>query len=600
MKNFPFKLISTTAFSVTILTLVGYYLYLDYHWGRFFPGVEVAQFQAGGKTPSQLKNILAQNFDQHRSRPLTLTHDQQSFTLNLSISSPQLDINGALDQAYSVGRSANFMTNLQTQIKALRGGIKITPTLSFRKADQLKGQIDDINKLIKVWPIDSQISLGPPLSYTPSRGGIELDQAVFLKQLEDYLSFQQQAPQVLPTKSLLPKFDERSAKIALGVLERLEKQPLNLKYGQKVWIVDQKTFLTLLSTQGSPPNPPENNPTLLTPQPSQKPNFSILNQPKLLEFIQQISDEVDQEPQDARFSFDPKSPQRVKEFKPSQMGQKLDKDQVLALINQAFRESSPAADITLPVAIISPKITTSSVNNLGIKELIGQGISHFAGSIENRIYNIALAASRLNGVLVPPGETFSFNQTAGDISAETGYKPAYVIKSGRTVLDDGGGVCQVSTTVFRAALNAGLPILQRTAHAYRVAYYEQGFPPGLDATVFAPYVDLKFKNDTQSYILIQSYTQGTTLYVDLYGTGDGRVSTLTKPVVTGETPPPPELRQEDPTMPRGVVKQVDWAAWGAKVYFKRTVTRNKETLINETWNSHFRPWQAIFLVGTGG
>ena len=153
-------------------------------------------------------------------------------------------------------------------------------------------------------------------------------------------------------------------------------------------------------------------------------------------------------------------------------------------------------------------------------------------------------------MLIPPGDIFSFNQTGGDITAATGYKQAYVIKEGRTVLDDGGGVCQDSTTLFRAVLNAGLPVVKRTAHAYRVGYYEQGFPPGLDATVFYPSVDFQFKNDTKHHILLQAYVSGISLTVDLYGTSDGRVTTLTTPVVGEQTPPPPELRKDDPTLPK--------------------------------------------------
>ena len=250
------------------------------------------------------------------------------------------------------------------------------------------------------------------------------------------------------------------------------------------------------------------------------------------------------------------------------------------------------------MAVVKPKIQTSAVNSLGIKELIGRGISNFAGSIPNRIYNVNLTASKINGVLIPPGATFSFNSTVGDITAATGFKQAYVIKEGRTVLDDGGGVCQDSTTLFRAVLNAGLPVIKRTAHAYRVGYYEQGFPPGLDATVFYPSVDFQFKNDTTSHILIQAYVSGLTLYVDLYGTSDGRAVNLTKSVITNQTPPPPELRQDDPSLPKGTVKQVDFPAWGAQVSFSRTVKRGSETLIKETFKSSYKAWQAVYLVGT--
>ena len=203
--------------------------------------------------------------------------------------------------------------------------------------------------------------------------------------------------------------------------------------------------------------------------------------------------------------------------------------------------------------------------------------------------------------MVKPGETFSFNQTLGDVSSETGYKQAYVIKNGRTELGDGGGVCQVSTTLFRAALDAGLPITERRAHSYRVSYYEQGSPPGIDATVYEPSPDLKFTNDTPGHILIQSFadSKALTLAFEIYGTSDGRVSTISKPVVSGVTPPPEDLYIDDPTLPAGTVKQIDWKAWGAKVVFDYTVEKNGVTTIDETYVSSYKPWQAIFLRGTG-
>ena len=194
--------------------------------------------------------------------------------------------------------------------------------------------------------------------------------------------------------------------------------------------------------------------------------------------------------------------------------------------------------VEIPIITTEPKVKTADVNNLGIKELIGKGESLFAGSIPNRIFNIKKAALNMNGVLVAPGETFSFNKYVGDISAAGGYKSAYIIKEGRTVLGDGGGVCQVSTTLFRAILAAGLPIEERTAHAYRVHYYEEDSQPGFDATIFTPDVDLKFKNDTPAYILIQTAMDEaqTKLVFELYGTSDGRKVSISKARVWDVTP----------------------------------------------------------------
>jgi vancomycin resistance protein YoaR len=258
-------------------------------------------------------------------------------------------------------------------------------------------------------------------------------------------------------------------------------------------------------------------------------------------------------------------------------------------------------DLNIPVAKTLPDITTDQVNNFGIKQLIGRGTSTFYHSIPGRVHNVALASSRLNGTLVKPGETFSFNQALGDVSAFTGYQQAYIISEGKTILGDGGGVCQVSTTLFRALLNAGLPIMERQAHAYRVSYYEQGFPPGLDATVFSPSPDLKFVNDTPAYILIEAKadTKNFSLVFELYGTDDGRIATISKPLITNIIAPPEDKYQDDPTLPTGIVKQIDYKAWGAKVTFNYRVVRDGVDLINKTFISNYKPWQAIYLKGTG-
>ncbi len=256
--------------------------------------------------------------------------------------------------------------------------------------------------------------------------------------------------------------------------------------------------------------------------------------------------------------------------------------------------------IQVPIKVVKPAVTNENVNSLGIRELIGEGTSLFAHSIENRIYNIKLAAGRLNGVLIAPGEVFSFNKALGDVSAFTGYKQAYVIENGRTVLGDGGGVCQVSTTLFRAALSAGLPIAERSAHAYRVSYYEQDSGPGVDAAVYSPSVDLKFKNDTGSHILIQSYADLDNLRLNfyLYGAKDGREVVIGQPVILSTAPAPPPIYQDDPALQKGVEKQVDFSAAGARVFFTRTVKKDDKVILNDKFSSNYRPWQAIFLKGT--
>lgn len=319
------------------------------------------------------------------------------------------------------------------------------------------------------------------------------------------------------------------------------------------------------------------------------------------ETLNNLSANIDIPVEDALFQF---NNGRVTAFRPSHNGRRLNIDAAKKRFEEAVATLPYAPSyfivINLPVDTVLPTITTDRVNSFGIKELIGHGYSEFQGSIPGRIHNVELAASRINGVLIAPGETFSFVNAIGDISAATGYQSAYIIKDGRTVLGDGGGVCQVSTTLFRAALNAGLPIIERHAHAYRVHYYEEaGYKAGIDATVFSPSVDLKIKNDTSTYILIQTKTDTKKLALtfELYGTKDGRISEIYNHVVSGEISPPPALYQDDPTLAPGAVRQVDFSAWGARASFNYRVKRGNETLQDTMFTSIYRPWQAVFLKG---
>jgi vancomycin resistance protein YoaR len=295
---------------------------------------------------------------------------------------------------------------------------------------------------------------------------------------------------------------------------------------------------------------------------------------------------------------------KVSEFRKESNGLKILTDKFLPDLDKTIADLKKDGDknkkIILISEVIKPEIKLSDINEYGIEEFIAEGKSDYTHSIPQRVHNLTLAASKFNGVLIPKGKTFSFDETVGDISALTGYQPAYVIKEGKTVLGDGGGVCQVSTTLFRAALNAGLPIIERNAHAYRVGYYENDSQPGFDATVYAPSVDLKIKNDTPGYILIETEIdkENNLLYFKLYGKKDNRRVEISKATVYDVVPALPPKYQDDPTLKKGVTKQVDFAASGAKAFFSYRVFQGDKTTIDTKFYSNFRPWAAVYLVGT--
>lgn len=323
---------------------------------------------------------------------------------------------------------------------------------------------------------------------------------------------------------------------------------------------------------------------------------------KLNKLIIPVSKKINEDPVEGLFNFENG---RVTAFKLSKNGKGVDDQKLKGLILEKMDEISASEkagsySIKIPIKVLEPKVSTEKINNYGIKELLAEGTSLFQGSIENRAYNINLAATRIHGALIPPGETFSFNKTVGDINSFTGYKQAYVISGGKTILGDGGGVCQVSTTLFRAAVYAGLPIVERNQHAYRVGYYEQDSLPGFDAAIYSPGVDLKFKNDTGKHILIQAFPDmdNYSLSFQLFGTKDNREVTVNKPVIVSQSSAPEPEYQDDPNLPKGQVKQIDFAAGGASAYFTRTVKKDGKVIADNKFVSNYRPWKAIYLRGT--
>jgi len=335
----------------------------------------------------------------------------------------------------------------------------------------------------------------------------------------------------------------------------------------------------------------------------EKYNFELTpryDQKVLTTILEELNSAYKSEPVNARFDF---QNNKVQAFQVDRDGFQLDTGTAMtrvmvALKNQRFSPKKRII-VSIPRQVVEAKIRLKDINNLGITELVAEGSSHFAGSIPERVHNIVTGAYRLNGQIIQPGQVFSFNEFLGEISGRTGFAPAYVIKNGKTVLDDGGGICQVSTTMFRAALNAGLPILERTAHAYRVGYYEQDAKPGLDATIYQPSVDLKFKNDYGSPLLIQAVVDEVNMSMSflLYGKKDERVVEISDITLWNIAPAPPPEYVDDFSLPEGVTKQVDFAAPGASSKFTYRVTYPNKEVKEQEFISNFRPWKAIYLVG---
>ena len=287
---------------------------------------------------------------------------------------------------------------------------------------------------------------------------------------------------------------------------------------------------------------------------------------------------------------------------PGDPGRGLDADQALAVAMAAIYSEGEYRSFTLPMVPLPPPVHEGNLASLGIVGQVGVGVSSFAQSEQYRITNIGAGARRMSGVLIPPDSGFSFNAQLGPVDEANGFVEGLAIVDNRTQKEWGGGLCQVSTTVFRAAFFAGLPIAERHEHAFRIGWYEElGEPPGLDAAIFTPYNDMRFVNDTGGWLLMESYVdyQRQRLTVVLYGAPTGREVAYDHRVI--ERPPAPArpVYVDDPQHPRGYLRRSDTARGGITVEVYRTVTRGGQVIAQDTFPTEFKPWPDIYVRGTG-
>jgi vancomycin resistance protein YoaR len=309
--------------------------------------------------------------------------------------------------------------------------------------------------------------------------------------------------------------------------------------------------------------------------------------------------DLERNPENARFIFNDDTLQ-LDLLESAVIGRTLDLQGSIEEINAKVAQG----EHVLPLAFQyeEPEVgDEATAEQLGISEVVSVVSTYFNGSSLERIQNITTASSAFHGLLLPPGETLSMSDVLGDISLDNGYAEALIIFGDRTIKGVGGGVCQVSTTLFRAVFFGGYEIVERHPHAYRVGYYEQGpgSPgPGLDATVFVPLVDFEFRNDTPNWLLLETYIYGKELLWKFYSTSDERAVQWSKQL-SNEVEAPKPLYKEDPDLEKGKIKQIDYEADGLDVVVYRTVTRGDNVLYQDTIKTHYLPWRAIYEFGPG-
>lgn len=558
---------------------------------RIYPNVFVGNLNLGGQTAANAQRLINQEVDKISQRGVIFSYKNYKATVAPVISSADGDlayqiINFNADQTVAValshGRNGNFFINLENKLQSLLSKKQISLAVFVNQEEIEKILKDNFSKtfepaqsaslIIKKLPsaADYEFSVakekfGKTIDYQEAIG-LMLNNLANMDTQEIKLSTITQYPKILAKDSLNI---ESKARAILAIA------PLTLKYGENKWVINQDQLAGLLA---------------LKPNNSDEDKVRVgLDDNKITAYLtEQIAPAIDKKPLEAKFEI---KNGKVSEFQNGQDGLALDLEATLAKIENEIMANS---QIELVVKVQPVLVKAENSNNFGIKEIIGIGTSNFAGSPGNRRHNIKVGADAVNGTLIKPDEEFSLLKALGEITSSTGYLPELVIKENKTIPEYGGGLCQIGTTVFRSTVASGLPVTLRRNHSYRVQYYE---PAGTDATIYGPWPDFRFINDTANHILIQSKISGNNLSFEFWGTKDGRLVKKTRPTIYNIVKPEPTKIIETLALKPGEKKCIEHAHNGADAYFDYQVTYANGEIKEKRFSSHYVPWQEVCLIG---
>jgi len=561
---------------------------------KIFPGTRIDGLPVGGLNKTQASQLVTAKFNQVYSNGFNFNFLDTTKTIeNKNDEILALNTESMVATAYDSGRYGSWLRQhikilvypiIRKEIKLdytlnkniLKERVQAAFALQEKKAKDSTVIVNVTNAAKKEYTLDfTESYTGETFNYNEA---IEkLDQEI-KKMANPIINLQKRTEQPKVTRDEAVKFRDQ-------IVELLKLDNIEFVYEEKEWPITWEDFTHWL----------------ILGQNNQEKVALIFNKEMVSGRIEAIAQEINRAAQDARLQMEGG---RVTEFKASETGLEVDLEKSFEAATASIIGEKKTTS-SLVVNVTEPNVRTETINNLGIKEKIGVGVSNFSGSPANRRHNIGVGAARLNGVLIKPGEEFKLMPTLGNIDAGSGYLPELVIKENKTIPEYGGGLCQIGTTLFRAALASGVQITARAPHAYRVSYYE---PAGTDATIYDPWPDVRFINDTGNYILIQTKISGNIVTFDFWGTKDGRKIifegvnktddlTKLKPKIFNITSPGPAKIIETQELAPGKKKQTETAHNGADALFYRYITTASGEEKKETWSSHYKPWQAVILVG---
>jgi len=562
-----------------------------------YPGVSAWGLDLSGLTPAEAAAAITYAFDYASQPAITFRDGATAWTATPAQLGLTLGLAKTVNAAYDVGRTGNLPADALATFRAWYSGVQVSPVVLYDE-NQTLVYLNGVAQLVYQPVLEATLSAqGTTISTTPGQIGRQLDTLATAAAVKPVLLG-------LGTRDITLIFVETPPLVLDASAQAAAAQA----------IVSAPLVLALAEPKDGDPGPltiaaAALGDMLQVRRVDDGPNAAHyevgLDPVALRAYLEPLAEPLVVAPRDARFHFNTETKQ-LELLQTSQAARALDLDATIGAINTALAAGQHAAALAL--TITPPAVADDAqAATLGITQLVSEQSTSFAGSTAERVTNIQAAAARFQGVMVAPGATFSFGDNLGDVSLETGFAEALIIYGGRTIRGVGGGVCQVSTTVFRAAYFGGYPIVERYSHAYRVSYYERAAGgwggPGLDATVYTPLVDFKFVNDTPYWLLMEVVVNpGAGLITwQFYSTSDGRQVTVSAANIQNVVPAPTPLYEEDASLPAGTIKQVDYSADGADVTVTRVIMRDGAQINGDEapMTTHYQPWRAIFNYGPG-
>lgn len=592
-------LLAVTGALLLALTLAGLVAAVQVRFAdAIFPGVWAYGVHLGGMSRAQAEEALAAAFVYDDRAVFTFRDGERFWQFSAGELGVQLDAAATVEQAYAVGRGSSLVSRLFEQAQAWFNGRAITARVRYDQ-NAAAARLAEIAAAVSQPPQNAALNInGVVVTSAPGVTGRTLDIPAMLGLLDPFilrLDTGAELPLVVVETPPLIRDAEQAAARARAAVSSAVTLVADDAQGRVLgpWTLTPDQIARLLTVS-------------LADDGGGALRYTVAaNVEHFRSFLENLAPALETQPRDARFHFNEQTRQ-LEVFEPGANGRALNVDDTLLRLENAIFNPDPNARVvpaafSYTLARYHDGITAAE---LGISGLVAEATTYYTGSTISRVTNIGVAASRFDGVIIAPGEEFSFNRILGEISRETGFVEGYVIVGERTGTDVGGGVCQVSTTAFQAAFKAGYPFNEWHAHAYRVGYYDRGEGVGMDAAIYQSDVpggglDLRFVNDTPYHLLIETsvYPAQQALQFRFYSTNPGRQVVKEGPQISEVVPAKPTIYEPNSALALGQEQWVDWPAEGARVVVvRRILDASGNELRRDTFARRYQPWGAVVQV----